>query len=90
MSINKVTDMRSFIAKKQAISNSLTDDQKELLLFAQYAVKMALVELSELNTQELSVLGELGETLAVQIEHTKQSLHGSKQLVIALISEGVL
>jgi len=90
MSINKVTDMRSFIAKKQAISITLTDDQQELLLFAQYAVKMALVELSELNTQELSVLGELGETLAVQIEHTKQSLHGSKQLVSALISEGVL
>jgi len=85
--------MSSFIAKKQAISNTLTDDQQELLLFAQYAVKMALVELSELtelNTQELNALGELGETLAVQIEHTKQSLHSSKQLVSALISEGVL
>ncbi len=89
MSINKVTDMRSFIAKKQAISSTLTDDQQELLLFAQYAVKMALVELSELNTQELNALGDLGETLAVQIEHTKQSLHGAKQLVSALISEGL-
>jgi len=83
--MKKVTNIRELQAAKKSVSNTLTDDQQELLLFAEYAVKMALVELSELNMPELKTLGEHGETLAIEIEHAKNSLHGSKQLVRSMI-----
>jgi len=79
--MKKITNIRELHATKKATSSTLTDDQQALLLFAEYAVKMALVELSELNIPELETLGEHGETLAVEINHAKNSLHGSKQLI---------
>jgi len=83
--MKKVTNIRDLQAAKKSVSNTLTDDQQELLLFAEYAVKMALVELSELNIPELETLGEHGESLAIEIEHAKNSLHGSKQLVHSMM-----
>ena len=84
--MSNITDIRTLHAANKATSSNLTDDQQELLLYVQYSVKMALIELSEINTPELITLGEHGATLAVEIEHAIKSVKGSKQLIQSMLS----
>ena len=83
--MKNVTDIRTLHATRKATSSGLTDEQHEILLYAQYSVKMALIELSEINIPELITLGEHGDTLAVEIEHAIKSVKGSKQLIQSIL-----
>jgi len=63
----------------------LTEQQKEALLHAEYAVRHALIELSAIDSKTIISLGEHGQTLNTEIDRAMQSLEGSSQLVISLI-----
>jgi len=84
--MKNVTDIRTLHATRKATSSGLTDEQHEILLYAQYSVKMALIELSEINIPELITLGEHAETLSCELEKARASLHGSKQLIQSMLS----
>ena len=67
--------------------NQLTEQKKESLLHAEYAIRHALIELSEINRNALASLGEHGVTLSTEIDRAVQSLDASSQLAIRLIVE---
>ena len=67
----------------------LTEQQKETLLNAQYAVKTALIELSEFNhlETELQALSPDGLVLAEKISKAATYLRETKALADKLVSD---